>query len=154
MARPKPWEIDDELWSLIEPLLPKVQRRSDHPGRRRLDDRKVLQGIPLVLHTGIPWEWLQQQLGSGSGMTRLRRLRDRNEAGVWHRYAAVRDAVAAFVHRVRDRTCHEDDSKIHVGRLPRIMAGCRAPARLARGVVQAIRSQMSVVEPWAMVTVL
>ncbi|MEW1914335.1 IS5/IS1182 family transposase, partial [Kitasatospora sp. NPDC085895] len=31
MARPKPWEIDDELWALIEPLLPVVQRRVDHP---------------------------------------------------------------------------------------------------------------------------
>jgi hypothetical protein len=31
-------------------------------------------------------------------------------------------------HHVRDRTFHEDDSKIHVGRLPRIMAGLRNPA--------------------------
>lgn len=83
MARPKPWEVDDELWSLIEPLLPKAERRSTHPGRRRLEDRKVLQGILFVLHTGIQWEWLPQELGFGSGMTCWRRLRDWNEAGVW-----------------------------------------------------------------------
>jgi hypothetical protein len=23
VARPKPWEVDDELWAVIEPLLPK-----------------------------------------------------------------------------------------------------------------------------------
>ncbi|MGW0630720.1 transposase, partial [Streptomyces sp. NPDC002758] len=65
MARPKPWEIDDELWALIEPLLPVVERRPTHPGRKRLDDRRVLQGILFVLHTGIQWEWLPQELGFG-----------------------------------------------------------------------------------------
>ncbi len=83
MARPKPWEIDDKLWALIEPLLPKVERRRTHPGRKRLDDRKVLQGILFVLHTGIQWEFLPQELGFGSGMTCWRRLRDWNQAGVW-----------------------------------------------------------------------
>ena len=89
MARPRPWEIDDELWALIEPLLPKVERRRTHPGRKRLDDRKVLQGILFVLHTGIQWEWLPQELGFGSGMTCWRRLRDWNQAGVWQRLQEI-----------------------------------------------------------------
>ncbi|WP_165396233.1 IS5 family transposase [Streptomyces sp. F001] len=89
MARPKPWEVDDELWALIEPLLPVVERRPDHPGRKRLDDRRVLQGILFVLHTGIQWEFLPQELGFGSGMTCWRRLRDWNEAGVWHRLQEI-----------------------------------------------------------------
>lgn len=38
MARPKPWEVDDELWAVIEPLLPKVGRRARHPGRKRHPD--------------------------------------------------------------------------------------------------------------------
>ena len=29
MSRPKPWEVDDDLWALIEPLLPVVERRPD-----------------------------------------------------------------------------------------------------------------------------
>jgi len=33
----------------------------------RLDDRKVLCGILLVHYTGIPWEFLPQELGFGSG---------------------------------------------------------------------------------------
>jgi transposase len=39
----------------------------------------------FVLHTGIPWEFLPQELGFGSGMTCWRRLHDWNEAGVWQR---------------------------------------------------------------------
>jgi transposase len=72
-----PWVVSDELWGWIEPLLPVVPRRADHPGRRRLDDRKVLRGILFVLYTGI----LPQELGFGSGMTCWRRLRDWHEAG-------------------------------------------------------------------------
>lgn len=77
-----PWIVPDELWGRIEPLLPVVPRRADHPGRRRLDNRKVLSGILFVLYTGIPWEYLPQELGFGSGMTCWRRLRDWQDAGV------------------------------------------------------------------------
>jgi transposase len=77
-----PWVVLDGLWERIEPLLPVIPRRVDHPGRKRLDDRKVLSGILFVLYTGIPWEFLPQELGSGSGMTCWRRLRDWHEA-VW-----------------------------------------------------------------------
>ncbi len=37
----------------------------------------------FVLYTAIPWEFLPQELGYGSGMTCWRRLRDWTEAGVW-----------------------------------------------------------------------
>jgi transposase len=79
-----PWIVPDELWARIEPLLPVVPRRADHPGRRRLDDRKVLCGILFVLYTGIPWEFLPQEPGFGSGMTCWRRLRD------WHQAVIAR----------------------------------------------------------------
>jgi transposase len=39
----------------------------------------------FVLHTRIPWEFLPQELGFGSGMTCWRRLRDWHQAGVWQR---------------------------------------------------------------------
>ena len=89
MARPKPWDVDDELWALIEPLLPKVERRIRHPGRKRHPDRLVFQGILFVLHTGIAWEHLPQELGLGSGMTCWRRLAVWTEAGVWPRLHEV-----------------------------------------------------------------
>ena len=72
-------------WELIEPLIPKVERRYRFPGRKRIEDRKVLTGIVFVLQTGIPWEYLPKEMGCGSGMTCWRRLREWQEAGVWER---------------------------------------------------------------------
>jgi transposase len=66
--------VSGELWAWIELLLPVIPHRAGHPGRRRLDDRKVMSGILFVLYTGIPWEFLPQELGVGSGMTCWRRL--------------------------------------------------------------------------------
>src|SRR5215469_5650442 len=60
-----PWIVADELWARVEPLLPVVPRRADHPGRRRLADRRVLCGTLFVLYTGVPWEFLPQELGFG-----------------------------------------------------------------------------------------
>jgi transposase len=48
-----PWLVSDELWGLVEPLLPKAVRRFRYPGRTRLPDREALRGIFFVLHTGI-----------------------------------------------------------------------------------------------------
>src|ERR671936_2751660 len=77
--------VDDELWGSIQPLLPRRTRRYRHPGRRRLDDRKVLNGIVFVLTTGIAWQRLPQELGYGSGMTCWRRLHEWQQAGVFQR---------------------------------------------------------------------
>jgi putative transposase of IS4/5 family DUF4096 len=76
---PQPWLVDDDLWARIELLLPKQPTRSG-PGRRPVDDRKVLGGILFVLFTGIRWEWLPGELGFGCGMMCWRRLRDWNNA--------------------------------------------------------------------------
>jgi transposase len=80
-----PWIVSDGLWERIEPLLPQVERRHRHPGRRRVPDRQVLCGILFVLYTAIPWEFLPQELGFGSGMTCWRRLNEWHQAGVWRR---------------------------------------------------------------------
>src|SRR5881398_502933 len=84
-VRAKPWEVSDGLWERIEPLLPARRRRFRYPGRKPLDDRLVLQGILFVLHTGIGWEHLPQELGYGCGMTAWRRLRAWQQAGVWEK---------------------------------------------------------------------
>jgi transposase len=79
MAKPL---LSDELWQIIEPLLP---QRPPHPkgGRPPVDDRKALTGILFVLKTGIPWEDLPCELGCGCGMTCWRRLRDWQADGTW-----------------------------------------------------------------------
>ena len=79
------WRLPGWLWERIGPLLPARQRRFRYPGRKPLDDRRVLQGILFVLHTGIGWEHLPQELGFGCGMTAWRRLRAWQQAGVWQR---------------------------------------------------------------------
>jgi transposase len=93
-----PWIVSDALWERIEPLLPKRERRFRHPGRRRLPDRGCLCGILFVLHTGIGWEQLPQELGFGSGVTCWRRLNEWQQAGVWrelHRLLLVELQAAA-----------------------------------------------------------
>jgi transposase len=79
--------IDDELWAIVEPLLP------THPpqpkgGRPWVDDRAALTGIVFVLKSGIPWTMLPAELGCGAGVTCWRRLRDWQVAGVWDRLHA------------------------------------------------------------------
>jgi transposase len=83
-----PWIVSDELWELVEPLLPKRERRIRYPGRRRPPDRQALQGILFVRHTGIAWTHLPQELGFGSGVTCWRRLDEWQKAGLWERLHA------------------------------------------------------------------
>ena len=78
--------VSDDLWRLIQPLLPAPKaRRRRYPGRKPLNDRRVLTGILFVLKSGIPWQMLPLEMGCGSGMSCWRRLRDWQEAGVWQR---------------------------------------------------------------------
>jgi len=81
MAKPL---VDDDLWDIVEPLLPPPKpRRFRYPGRKPIENRKAFAGILFVLKTGIPWEDLPQEMGCGSGMTCWRRLAEWNRAGVW-----------------------------------------------------------------------
>ena len=94
MAKPM---LSDELWTLIQRLLPPPKaRRRTHPGRKPLDDRRALTGILFVLRSGIPWEYLPQEMGCGTGMTCWRRLRDWKKAGVWeHLHKVLLDKLQA-----------------------------------------------------------
>jgi len=76
--------VSDELWAIIEPLLP-AHPPQPKGGRPWVADRAALCGIIYVLKTGIQWQHLPTELGCGSGVTCWRRLRDWQAAGVWHR---------------------------------------------------------------------
>ena len=75
--------VPDELWELVEPLLP---RRTPSPrgGHPPVDDRVCLTGILFVLKTGIPWEDFPCEMGC-CGMTLWNRLDGWRRAGVWQR---------------------------------------------------------------------
>lgn len=76
--------VSDELWELIEPLLP-PPRAYPRGGRPPLGNRECLTGIVFILKTGISWEHLPQEMGCGSGMTCWRRMVAWQAAGVWSR---------------------------------------------------------------------
>lgn len=92
MAKPI---LDDRLWKIIEPLLPpSKKRRKRHPGRKPIDNRRALSAILFVLKTGLPWEYLPQELGWGSGMTAWRRLHAWQKKGVWQK---IHEALLAHL---------------------------------------------------------
>ena len=92
MAKPI---LDDALWGIIEPLLPPAKkRRRRHPGRKPIDNRRALCAILFVLKTGLPWEYLPQELGWGSGMTAWRRLHAWQRKGVWKK---IHEALLAHL---------------------------------------------------------
>ena len=75
--------VPDELWAVVQPLLPRHKAKPGKRGRPPVDDRACLTGIVFVLQSGIPWEMLPQEMGCGSGMTCWRRLRFWQRRGVW-----------------------------------------------------------------------
>ncbi|HMB08454.1 MAG TPA: IS5 family transposase [Isosphaeraceae bacterium] len=85
MAKPL---LPDELWEIIDPILPK-RTPSPRGGRPPVEDRQALTGILFVLKTGIPWEDLPCEMGCGSGMTCWRRLRDWQADGTWDKIHKV-----------------------------------------------------------------
>lgn len=80
--------VSNELWEMIEPLLPEEPPKPKG-GRPRVPDRAALGGIIFVLRSGIPWEMLPLEMGCGSGITCWRRLRDWQVVGVWERLHRV-----------------------------------------------------------------
>ncbi len=83
-SSPPPRLISDELWALVEPLIPpRKPAVYGRTGRPRTSDRDVLEGIAFVLSTGIGWAKLPTELGYGSGWTCWRRLHEWADAGVF-----------------------------------------------------------------------
>lgn len=70
-------ELSDEKWKFIKTFLPP----QPITGRKRVDDRKIINGILYVLITGCRWRDLPPSYGSG--ITAWRRLKRWSEAGIW-----------------------------------------------------------------------
>ena len=52
------YELTDGEWAAIKPMLPNKPR-----GVRRVNDRRVLNGIFWLLRSGAPWRDLPDKLG-------------------------------------------------------------------------------------------
>ncbi len=70
------FDLSDEEWAVIAPLLPKNVR-----GPRRQDDRRVLNGVFFILRTGAPWRDLPERYGPRT--TVYNRYVRWGERGVW-----------------------------------------------------------------------
>ena len=70
------WEVSDEFWKIVEPLIPKPQRdtnttyyRKPGAGRKPMKPRRVFEAIVYVLRTGIQWKALpKERFGSASSV--------------------------------------------------------------------------------------
>lgn len=126
--------IDDELWALIEPLLPPEPTPSPKGGRPRISHRAALTGIVFVLKSGIPWEMLPPEMGCGSGMTCWRRLRDWQQAGVWTR------VHQALLERLQQADQLDWSRASLDASSVRALKGAPAPARIRRIAANRARS--------------
>jgi transposase len=72
------WELSDELWQKIEPLLPKPKSRLRGRGKKRRNvggrpaapRRRVMAGILHILRTGCQWNAVPKEFGSGKTLHR------------------------------------------------------------------------------------
>jgi putative transposase len=78
----RPWEIADELWAEIEPLLPPGKPHPLGCHHSRGDNRRALQAMGFVLRTGCPWNALNAT-GIGSSSWAHRRFQEGGQAGVF-----------------------------------------------------------------------
>ena len=79
------YDLTDFEWRVIKPLLPNKPR-----GVKRVDDRRVLNGIFWVLRSGAPWRDLPERYGPRT--TCYNRFARWRKAGVWDR---LMDAISA-----------------------------------------------------------
>jgi len=76
MAQTQSWEVSDELWQHVQPLVPKPSprrarkryQRRPGGGRKPLGDRQIFAGIVYVLRTGCQWKALPKSFGSASAI--------------------------------------------------------------------------------------
>ena len=78
------FDLSDEEWGAIEPLLPLAKH-----GPARVDDRRVLNGIFYILRTGAPWRDLPERYGPRT--TVYNRYNRWAQRGIWK---GIFDALA------------------------------------------------------------
>jgi putative transposase len=85
-SAPTIWEIPDEVWPIIQRILDE-QYPSKPKGHRRVDLRRVLNGVIFRLRTGCQWNRLPEAFGDDS--TGHRHFQRWCQGGVFARMRAV-----------------------------------------------------------------
>jgi transposase len=76
--------VSDELWAIVEPLLPPPPRPPYGGRHRTISDRNCFAAIVYMARTSAPWRLLPaKELGCGSPATAWRRLAEWARAGVF-----------------------------------------------------------------------
>jgi transposase len=78
------FDLSDEEWALLEPLMPQARKSA------REDDRRVMNGIFYILRTGAPWRDLPERYGPCT--TVYNRYNRWSRRGIWKR---IFDTLAA-----------------------------------------------------------
>ena len=75
MPQIKSWEVSDEFWVKVEPLIPVRQRskerryrRKPGGGRKPMPARQIFSAIVYVLRTGCQWKAVPKEFGSASAI--------------------------------------------------------------------------------------
>ena len=79
------WRISDELWSKMEPLLPKPKKHPLGCHRPRVPNRQAMNAIFFILRTGAQWNSLDAT-GICSCSSAYRRFREWSDAGVFEEF--------------------------------------------------------------------
>ncbi|WP_083493914.1 transposase [Burkholderia sp. lig30] len=61
-------KVSNALWAALEPSVPQFVPPPKGGRRRSVDERAALNGIPYMLHTGIPREHLAREQGVRGGI--------------------------------------------------------------------------------------
>ena len=66
---PTIWDVPDDLWERIEPVILQLDPPKAR-GRKRADQRKMLEGIIFRMRSGCQWNHLPRELGDDSTIHR------------------------------------------------------------------------------------
>jgi transposase len=120
MGTAKSWEVTDDFWARVEPLIPVRKRSAEHSyrraaggGRKPKEARLVFEAIFYVLRTGCQWKALPaERFGSASAIHA--RFLEWEKAGLfenlWKAGLAEYDCMAMAEHRWR-----HDESALSAG---------------------------------------
>ena len=78
------FDLSDEEWALLEPLMPQSRKSA------RQDDRRIMNAIFYVLRTGMPWRDLPERYGPYT--TAYNRFNRWSRRGIWKK---IFDALAS-----------------------------------------------------------